>query len=90
MANFEGKDRRESTLKKVLPEYGFKNLDEARELCLSKGIDVDNGIETILISALLPTASTTLFSTRFTVNTNLLLVLRILFLISSMELFTAT
>ena len=31
MANFEGKDRRESTLKKVLPEYGFKNLDEARE-----------------------------------------------------------
>ena len=40
MANFEGKDRRESTLKKVLPEYGFKNLDEARELCLSKGIDV--------------------------------------------------
>lgn len=41
MANFEGKDRREATLKKVLPEYGFKNLDEARELCLSKGIDVD-------------------------------------------------
>ena len=35
MANFEGKDRREATLKKVLPEYGFKNLDEARELCLS-------------------------------------------------------
>ena len=34
MANFEGKDRREATLKKVLPEYGFKNLDEARELCL--------------------------------------------------------
>ena len=41
MANFEGKDRREATLAKVLPEYGFKNLDEARELCLSKGIDVD-------------------------------------------------
>ena len=44
---FEGQDRREATLKKVLPEYGFKNLEEARDLCLSKGIDVDafnNGI----------------------------------------------
>ena len=29
---FEGQDRREATLKKVLPEYGFKNLEEAREL----------------------------------------------------------
>ena len=38
---FEGQDRREATLKKVLPEYGFKNLEEARDLCLSKGIDVD-------------------------------------------------
>ena len=35
---FEGQDRREATLKKVLPEYGFKSLEEARELCLSKGI----------------------------------------------------
>ena len=41
MAKFEGQDRREATLAKVLPEYGFKSLDEARELCLSKGIDVD-------------------------------------------------
>ena len=38
---FEGQDRREATLKKVLPEYGFKTLEDARELCLSKGIDVD-------------------------------------------------
>ncbi len=38
---FEGQDRREATLKKVLPEYGFKSLEDARELCLSKGIDVD-------------------------------------------------
>ena len=38
---FEGQDRREATLAKVLPEYGFKSLDEARDLCLSKGIDVD-------------------------------------------------
>ena len=38
---FEGQDRREATLKKVLPEYGFKSLEEARDLCVSKGIDVD-------------------------------------------------
>ena len=38
---FEGQDRREATLAKVLPEYGFKSLEEARDLCLSKGIDVD-------------------------------------------------
>ena len=38
---FEGQDRREATLAKVLPEYGFKSLEDARELCLSKGIDVD-------------------------------------------------
>ena len=38
---FEGQDRREATLKKVLPQYGFKSLEDARELCLSKGIDVD-------------------------------------------------
>ena len=41
MIKFEGQDRREATLAKVLPEYGFKNLEEARDLCLSKGIDVD-------------------------------------------------
>ena len=38
---FEGQDRREATLAKVLPEYGFKSLEDARDLCLSKGIDVD-------------------------------------------------
>ena len=41
MAKFEGQDRREATLQRVLPEYGFNSLDEARDLCLSKGIDVD-------------------------------------------------
>ena len=38
---FEGQDRRQAKLNKVLPEYGFKSLEEARELCLSNGIDVD-------------------------------------------------
>ena len=30
MAQFEGQDRRQATLDKVLPEYGMKNIDEAR------------------------------------------------------------
>ena len=34
MAKFEGHDRREKTLAKVLEQYGFKSLDEANELCL--------------------------------------------------------
>lgn len=41
MIKFEGQERRQATLDKVLPEYGFKSLEEARDLCLSKGIDVD-------------------------------------------------
>ena len=40
MAKFEGQDRREATLAKVLKEYGFSSLDEANELCLSKGINI--------------------------------------------------
>ena len=47
MAKFEGQDRREATLAKVLPEYGFKSLDEANELCLSKGINVDEIVKGI-------------------------------------------
>ncbi len=41
MIKFEGQDRRQAKLDKLLPEYGFKSLEEARDLCLSKGIDVD-------------------------------------------------
>ena len=41
MIKFEGQDRRQAKLDKVLPEYGFESLAEARDLCLSKGIDVD-------------------------------------------------
>ena len=32
MAKFEGQDRREKSLAKVLAQYGFKSLDEANEL----------------------------------------------------------
>lgn len=38
---FEGQDRRQAKLDKVMPEYGIKSLEEAREICLAKGIDVD-------------------------------------------------
>ena len=39
---FEGQDRRQAKLDKVMAEYGIKSLEEAREICLSKGIDVDS------------------------------------------------
>ena len=39
MAQFEGYERRIDKINAFLAEHGFKSLDEARELCLSKGID---------------------------------------------------
>lgn len=44
MANdvkFEGKERRMAKIEKCLAEYGIESLEAARELCLSKGIDVE-------------------------------------------------
>ncbi len=44
MANdvkFEGKDRRLAGIEKFLVENGLGSLEECRDLCLSKGIDVD-------------------------------------------------
>ena len=40
MANdvkFEGKERRMAKIEKCLAEYGLASLEEARDLCLSKG-----------------------------------------------------
>ena len=42
MANdvmFEGKERRMPKIEKCLAEYGLGSLEEARELCKSKGFD---------------------------------------------------
>ena len=39
MAQFEGYERRIGKINAFLAEKGFKSLDEARELCLSRGID---------------------------------------------------
>ncbi len=44
MANevkFEGKERRMAKIEACLAEYGIESLEAARELCLSKGIDVE-------------------------------------------------
>ncbi len=44
MANdvkFEGKDRRIAKIEKFLAANGLGSMEEARDLCLSKGIDVD-------------------------------------------------
>lgn len=47
MIKFEGQDRRQKKLDKVLPEFGFKSLEEAQELCASKGINVDEIVKGI-------------------------------------------
>ncbi|HAN44924.1 MAG TPA: GGGtGRT protein [Ruminococcaceae bacterium] len=41
MAKFEGKERRMPKIEACLKEYGFESLEAARDLCLSKGIDVE-------------------------------------------------
>ena len=38
---FEGKERRLAGIEKCLAEYGIKDLEEAREICLAKGVDAD-------------------------------------------------
>ena len=45
MANnvqFEGKERRMAKIEACLNEYGIASLEDARDLCLSKGIDVES------------------------------------------------
>ena len=45
MANnvqFEGKERRMAKIEACLKEYGIAYLEDARDLCLSKGIDVES------------------------------------------------
>ena len=45
MANdmkFEGKERRMAKIEKCLAEYGIESLEAAKQLCLSKGINVES------------------------------------------------
>ena len=37
--SFEGKERRMAGIEKCMAEYGIKDLEEAREICLSKGVN---------------------------------------------------
>ncbi len=41
MVNFEGKEKREASINECLKKYGIKDLEEAREICLNAGIDVE-------------------------------------------------
>ena len=47
MVKFEGYERRIDTIKKSLAENGISSLEEAREICLAKGIDVDKIVKEI-------------------------------------------
>ncbi len=38
---FEGKERRMAGIEKCMAEYGIKDLEDARAICLERGIDVD-------------------------------------------------
>ena len=42
MIRFEGYERRIDQINICLAEYGFENLEEVKDLCTSKGIDVDS------------------------------------------------
>jgi len=42
VVRFEGYERRIDQINICLAEYGFKSLEEVKELCTSKGIDVDS------------------------------------------------
>ena len=47
MAQFEGYERRIGKINECLAEYGFKDLDEVKQFCLDKGVDVDTIVRSI-------------------------------------------
>lgn len=51
MARFEGYERRINQINACMAEYGFSDLDEVRELCLSKGIDIDKIVKGVQLIA---------------------------------------
>ena len=40
MVTFEGYERRIDKLNSIMPQYGIASLEEAKQLCDDKGIDV--------------------------------------------------
>ena len=47
MAKFEGQERRMAKIEKCLAEYGFGSLEDARDLCLEKGINVEHIVRAV-------------------------------------------
>ncbi len=47
MATFEGYNRRIDKINPVVAQYGFKDLDEVKDYCLAKGVDVDKIVRSI-------------------------------------------
>ena len=47
MAKFENAERRMAGIEACLAKYGMKSLEEAREVCLEKGIDVDALVKSV-------------------------------------------
>lgn len=47
MATFEGYERRIDKINDCLKEYGFSSLEEARDLCLSKGVNAEEIVRCI-------------------------------------------
>lgn len=47
MIRFEGYERRIKGIEACMNEYGFKNLEEVRDYCLSKGIDVEKIVKDV-------------------------------------------
>ncbi|MBF0121315.1 MAG: GGGtGRT protein [Desulfobacterales bacterium] len=50
MVRFEGYERRIDKINKCMAEYGFKSLEEVKNICFSKGIDVEKivkGVQSI-------------------------------------------
>ncbi|MDF2989027.1 MAG: hypothetical protein K0R50_4537, partial [Eubacterium sp.] len=41
MVRFEGYERRIAQIEKCLAEYGFKSLEEVKDVCTARGVDVD-------------------------------------------------
>ncbi len=47
MIKFEGQDRRQAKLDKVLAEYGFNSLEDVQKTCMDKGINVEEIVKGI-------------------------------------------
>ena len=47
MVRFEGYDRREQKLNAALKEFGIASMEEAKEICTAKGIDVESIVKGI-------------------------------------------